>query len=215
VEVVTGDTKVVQHGAADGIFINTAGIGLIPEGISISSSFAEEGDAVIINGTVGDHGLAILSLREGIDFGSGLESDAAALNGIISSLTAAFRGIRCMRDATRGGIAAVLNEIAADSGVGIHIEEELIPVSESVRAGCELMGYDPLHIANEGKFIMIADGGEAEDIVERMRENPLGREARIIGRVGSAPEGRVVMKTGIGGERVVDFPYGDILPRIC
>jgi len=215
VDVVTGDTKVVQRGMADGIFINTAGIGVIPAGVNLSSADAREGDAVIVNGTVGDHGLAILSLREGIDFGSGLESDTAPLNLLISGLIRDFSGIRCMRDATRGGIAAVLNEIAVDSGVGIRIEEKLIPVREAVRSGCELMGYEPLHIANEGKFVLIADSEEAEAVVNSMRRNPLGLESEIIGKVSESPAGKVVMRTGIGGERVVDFPYGDILPRIC
>lgn len=215
VQVVTGDTKVVQRGMADGIFINTAGIGIVPEGLNLSSFSARDGDAVIINGSIGDHGLAILSLREGIDFGSGLKSDTAPLNRIIGGLVGRFDGIRCMRDATRGGIAAVLNEIASDSGVSIRIEEELIPVKDAVRSGCELMGYEPLHIANEGKFVLIADQEQAGDILDAMREHPLGGQSQIIGRVSSSPPGKVVMRTEIGGERVVDFPYGDILPRIC
>lgn len=215
VKVVTGDTKVVHRGAADGLFINTSGIGLIPEGVDISSSYARDKDAVIVNGSLGDHGLAILSVREGIDFGTSLKSDAAPLSLVTVGLLERFNGIRCMRDATRGGLAAVLNEIAADSRACVRIEEASLPISDEVAKGCELMGYEPLHIANEGKFVVVADPSEAESIVEELRKHPLGREARIIGEIGTDPKGTVVMNTAIGGERVVDFPYGDILPRIC
>jgi len=215
VTVVTGDTKVVDRGKADGIFINTAGIGVVPDGVSLSSESAEAGDKVIVSGTIGDHGLAILSRREGIDFGSDLRSDAAPLSLLTVPLIGKFRGIRAMRDATRGGLAAVLNEIASDSKVCVRVEESLIPVSEPVRYGCELMGYDPLNMANEGKLVAVVSAGEAEAVLERMRGHDLGRDAAIIGEVAAAPAGQVVMRTSFGGERVVDIPYGDLLPRIC
>jgi hydrogenase expression/formation protein HypE len=215
VTVVTGDTKVVDRGKADGIFINTAGIGVVPEGISLSSDSAVAGDRIIVSGTIGDHGLAILSMREGIDFGSDLKSDAAPLSRLTVPLLEKFTGIRAMRDATRGGLAAVLNEIAVDSNVCLRIEEALIPVSVSVRNGCELMGYDPLDIANEGKLVAVVDSAEADAVLAAMRATELGEKAAMIGGVIDSPEGRVIMKTSYGGERVVDLPYGDLLPRIC
>ena len=215
VTIVTGDTKVVDRGKADGIFINTAGIGIVPEGVSLSSDSAVEGDMVILSGTIGDHGLAILSMREGIDFGSDLESDAAPLSRLTIPLLENFAGIRAMRDATRGGLAAVLNEIAADSNVCVRIEERLVPVAEAVRNGCELMGYDPMNIANEGKLVAFVDPGEADAVLDAMRAMELGKNAVIIGEVVAGPVGRVIMKTSFGGERVVDLPYGDLLPRIC
>ncbi len=215
VSIITGDTKVVERGKADGIFINTTGIGEVPEGIALSSAAAKPGDMVIINGTIGDHGLAILSLRENLDFGSGLESDAVPLSQLIVPLLEKTEGIRVMRDATRGGLAAVLNEIAEDSQVCIRIDESAIPLKEAVRKGCELMGYEPLHIANEGKFVTIVDGNSADEVLEMMQRHMLGKEAAVIGRVEEGPGGHVIMKTMYGGERVVDLPYGDLLPRIC
>jgi hydrogenase expression/formation protein HypE len=215
VRIVTGDTKVVEHGKADGLFINTSGIGIVPDGVDVSSANAKPGDVVILNGPIGEHGLAILSLREGIDFGSDLVSDTAPLSNLIVPLIAEYRGIRAMRDATRGGIAAVLNEIAGDSGVCIRVREEDIPVVETVKKGCELMGYDPLHIANEGKFIAVVAAEEAESILTFMRRHPLGTGSAVIGEVHRAPEGVVILETLLGGERVVDLPYGDLLPRIC
>jgi hydrogenase expression/formation protein HypE len=215
VDVVTGDTKVVERGKADGLFINTSGIGVVPEGVHVSSANAEAGDSVILSGPIGEHGLAILSRREGIDFGSDLESDTAPLSNLIVPLLAEVDGIRAMRDATRGGVAAVLNEIARDSGVCIHIEEKAVPVSESVRRGCELMGYDPLHVANEGKFIAVVARESGDATLDFMRKHPLGRGAAMIGEVLPGPAAHVIMVTSLGGERVVDLPYGDLLPRIC
>ena len=215
VGIVTGDTKVVERGKADGLYINTSGIGVVPDGIDLSSANARAGDAVLLNGSIGEHGLAIMSLREGIDFGSDLESDTAPLSNLIVPLLEKIGGVRAMRDATRGGVAAVLNEIAGDSGVCIHIDEESIPVSDAVRNGCELMGYDPLHIANEGKFIAVVARESADEALAFMRAHPLGRGAALIGRVESEPSSHVIMKTVLGGERVVDLPYGDLLPRIC
>ncbi len=215
VTIVTGDTKVVENGKADGIFINTTGIGLMPDGIELSSAFARPGDLVIVNGPIGEHGLAILSHREGIEFGSDLRSDTAPISNLTVPLLEKTSGIRAMRDATRGGLAAVLNEIASDSGVCIRIEEETLPITDAVRKGCELMGYDPLHIANEGKFVTIVDKHEAGTVLEIMKANQLGAHASVIGEVQAKPAGHVILKTELGGERVVDIPYGDLLPRIC
>ncbi|UCF04664.1 MAG: hydrogenase expression/formation protein HypE [bacterium] len=215
VTVITGDTKVVEHGKADGIFITTTGIGLVPNGVDLASSNARPTDKVLVNGSIGEHGLAILSRREGIDFGSTLQSDTAPLSKLTVPLLERVRGVRAMRDATRGGLAAVLNEIALDSGVCIRIREEAIPVSEAVRKGCELMGYDPLHIANEGKLVAVVSDEEAAAALELMQGHPLGREATIIGEIAQAPAGHVILETPLGGERVVDIPYGDLLPRIC
>lgn len=215
VTVVTGDTKVVERGKGDGVFINTSGIGVIPSGIELSSAGARPGDLVLVNGPIGEHGLAILSRREGIDLGGDLASDTAPLSTIIVPLLRETRGVRCMRDATRGGLAAVLNEIATDSMVCIRINEEAVPVSEAVRAGCELMGYEPFHIANEGKFAAVVEREGADEVIASLKRDPLGRNAAIIGEVLPEPGGCVIMKTPFGGERVLDLPYGDILPRIC
>jgi hydrogenase expression/formation protein HypE len=215
VGVVTGDTKVVERGKADGIFINTSGIGVVPSGVEVSSAFARPGDTVLINGCIGEHGLAIISRREGIDFGIDIESDVAPLSNLTAPLLAGVKTVRAMRDATRGGFASILNEIAADSKVCIRIIEESIPVSEAVRKGCELMGYDPLHIANEGKFVAIVAKEDAEKALAIMKAHPLGRGAACIGEVVPNPAGAVILKTAFGGERVIDVPYGDVLPRIC
>jgi hydrogenase expression/formation protein HypE len=170
---------------------------------------------VLVSGGIGEHGLAILSRREGIDFGSGLQSDTAPLSNLTVPLLDEVRTIHAMRDATRGGLAAILNEIALDSGVCIRLEEEAIPVSEAVRRGCELMGYDPLHIANEGKFVAVVAAEDAERAISIMKAHPLGVQAARIGEIVPSPPGLVVLKTVFGGERVVDVPYGDLLPRIC
>jgi hydrogenase expression/formation protein HypE len=215
VGIATGDTKVVERGKADGLYINTTGIGLVPDGVNIGSAFARPGDVVLINGSVGDHGLAIMSLREGIDFGGDLESDTAPLSNIIVPLLEKVGGVRAMRDATRGGLAAVLNEIASDSGVCIRIDEEAIPVKEAVRSGCDLMGYDPLHIANEGKFVAVVAPEHAGAALDFLKAHPLGADAAAIGEVLPSPKRHVIMRTPFGGERVVDIPYGDLLPRIC
>lgn len=215
VTVVTGDTKVVERGKGDGCFINTSGVGVVPEGVTLSSAAARPGDLVIVNGPVGEHGLAILSRREGIDFGGDLRSDTAPLSTVIVPLLRETDGVRGMRDVTRGGMAAVLNEIAADSSVCIRIEEERVPVTAAVRAGCELMGYEPLHIANEGKFVAVVSPERADEVLAFLRDDPLGREAAVIGEVLAEPSGSVIVKTPFGGERVLDVPYGDLLPRIC
>ncbi len=215
VTVVTGDTKVVERGKADGIFINTSGIGVVPPGVELSSDSARPGDVVLVSGPLGEHGLAIMSRREGIDFGIDLASDTAPLSNLIVPLLAEVKTVRAMRDATRGGLAAVLNEIAGDSAVCIRLAEEAIPVSAAVRRGCELMGYDPLHIANEGKFVAVVPPGDADQALDIMRAHPLGRGAARIGEIFATPPGTVILRTVFGGERVVDVPYGDMLPRIC
>jgi len=215
VRVAAGDTKVVDAGTADGIFITSSGLGVVPAGIDLRSDAAAPGDLVILSGAIGEHGLAILSMREGIDFGSDLRSDSAPLSLLTVPLLERFPGIKAMRDVTRGGLAAVLNEIAADSGVCITIEEQSIPVSEAVRSGCDLMGYDPLHIAKEGKRVAVVPAADAGGVLAALRAHRLGSGAAIIGEVLADPPGLVVMKTPLGGERVIDLPYGDILPRIC
>jgi hydrogenase expression/formation protein HypE len=208
VSIVTGDTKVVERGKADGIFINTSGIGIVGE--NSLPQVLEEGDDVIINGSVGQHAMAILASRDlGLDFE--IESDCAPLNGLISSLP--MDGVRFMRDPTRGGVAATLNEAVEGSAVGIELYEDRIPVSEEVRAVCELLGFDPLYLANEGKVIVIAK--EGEEIVKAMKKHPLGRGAEIIGKVTGERKGRVFMRSLSGGRRIVDMPLADQLPRIC
>jgi hydrogenase expression/formation protein HypE len=215
VKVVTGDTKVVNRGAADKLFINTAGVGPIPEGLDIASSRARVGDRVILSGPIGDHGIALLSQREGLRFESSLESDCAPLNGLVKEMVAASGDIHCLRDPTRGGLASTLNEFAEGSKVGVRIEEEKIPVRDLVRGACELMGFDPLYVANEGKLVAVVPPRDAEKLLGIMRRNPYGQEAVIIGEIVSDHPGRVVMKTRLGTSRIVDMLTGELLPRIC
>ena len=215
VQIVTGDTKVVNKGSADKLFVNTAGVGSVPEGIDISGSNAKPGDKVILSGTIGDHGIAVLSQREGLGFATKLESDCAPLNGLVVEMMAASRRIHTMRDPTRGGLATTLNELAAQSKVGIRIEEEIIPVRDEVRGACEMLGIDPLYVANEGKLVALVHPEDAEAILHKMRQHHYGRDAAIIGEVRSDHPGRVVMKTTLGASRIVDMLVGDPLPRIC
>jgi hydrogenase expression/formation protein HypE len=215
VQVVTGDTKVVPKGAVDKIFINTSGIGLIPEGINIAGQNARPGDAVLVSGTLGDHGLTILSKREGLAFESTLRSDAAPLNHLVQDMLQTGSEIHVLRDPTRGGLATTLNEIAGQSQVGLEIWEEAIPIRDSVSAASEILGLDPLYVANEGKLIAILPLSQAEAVLAAMKKNPYGREAAIIGEVGIENPGKVVMKTVIGGKRLVDMLTGEQLPRIC
>jgi hydrogenase expression/formation protein HypE len=214
ISVVTGDTKVVPKGNADKIFINTAGIGLIPKGIDIAGQNARPGDLVLISGTLGDHGLTILSKREGLSFESSLKSDAAPLNHLVREMLAAGE-IHVLRDPTRGGLATTLNEIARQSQVGIEIYEEAVPIRESVVAAAEILGLDPFYIANEGKLIAILPASQAEAVLAAMKKNPYGQEAAIIGEVKAENPGKVVMKTIIGGKRLMDMLAGEQLPRIC
>jgi hydrogenase expression/formation protein HypE len=215
VKIVTGDTKVVNHGGADGVFINTAGIGLIPEGVAISGSYARPGDRVLLSGTIGDHGVAILSAREGLQFSTSLESDCAPLQGLVARMLEASKEIRCLRDPTRGGVSSALNELARQSRVAVWIEEEKIPIKEEVRGACELLGFDPLILANEGKLVAIVAKEAAETILLQMKSHPLGKEAVIIGEVREEPKERVLMRTVFGSTRIVDMLVGEPLPRIC
>jgi hydrogenase expression/formation protein HypE len=214
-EVVTGDTKVVEKGSGDELFINTSGLGLVPEGVRISASLARPGDRVLLNGSIGEHGIAILAEREGLKFEGQVESDSAPLNGLVAKMLQTSQSIHCLRDPTRGGLSSALNEIAARSGVGIRIDERAIPIREEVQGACELLGLDPLYVANEGKLIAIVAPEAAEPLLQAMRAHPLGRRAGIIGTVEEAPAGQVVMRTTLGTTRIVDVLAGDQLPRIC
>jgi hydrogenase expression/formation protein HypE len=219
--IVTGDTKVVDRGSADRLFINTAGVGLVPSGVEIAGDRARPGDVVLLSGTIGDHGMTIMTQREGLRFDSPLESDCAPLNGLVADLLAAIssfsqsRAIHCLRDPTRGGLATTLNELAGRSNVGIEIEETAIPVREAVRGACELLGLDPLYVANEGKLIAIVTPEAAEAALTTLRAHEYGREAAIVGRVTEEHRGRVVLRTALGARRVVDMLAGEQLPRIC
>ncbi len=215
VEIVTGDTKVVDKGHGDGCYITTAGIGLVPEGVQLGPGRIEPGDAVILSGAIGDHGIAVLSVREGLEFGTRIESDTAALHTLAGTILETPAAVRLMRDPTRGGVAAALNEIAAAAGKGVLLDEEKIPVRAEVEAACELLGLDPLTVANEGKLLAVVDPGAAPAILERMRAHPLGRDAQVIGRITAEHPGTVALHTGIGASRVVPMPVGELLPRIC
>ncbi len=213
--LVTGDTKVVDRGKADKIFVNTSGVGIVEKGVRITSDGAKPGDKVILSGSIGVHGIAIMSVREGLEFETQILSDTAPLTSVVKDMLDVSTKINCMRDPTRGGVASALNEIASSSKVGIRIDESKIPITREVRGACEMLGLDPLYVANEGKLIAIVDRGDAESIVERMRMNSLSSEAVIIGEVIDDHPGIVFMKTTIGGTRVVDTLTGEQLPRIC
>ena len=213
--VVTGDTKVVPRGAADKIFINTSGIGRIPEGVEISGHRAKPGDKILLSGTLADHGIAVLTSREGMRFDSPVVSDTAALNHMVQRMLAADRDIHVLRDPTRGGLGTTLNKIAGQSRVGIHIAEDRIPIKPDVAALCELLGFDPLYIANEGKLIAFVSPDHADAVLAVLRADALGKDACIIGEVVQEPAGRVILKTRIGGTRIVDMLTGEQLPRIC
>ncbi|PJB51342.1 MAG: hydrogenase expression/formation protein HypE [Chloroflexi bacterium CG_4_9_14_3_um_filter_45_9] len=215
VKIITGDTKVVNRGQADKIFINTSGIGIIPPGIDISGSNAKTGDKVILSGTIGDHGIAIMSQREGLKFSISIGSDCCPLSKLVSEMLDASPIIHCLRDPTRGGLATTLNEFARQSNVGIVIEEDKVPIKEGVRAACELLGFDPIYVANEGKLVAIVDPCEAEKVLVRMRQNKYGKDAAIIGEVVNDHPRRVIMKTKLGPSRIVDMLSGELLPRIC
>ncbi|MBX3012003.1 MAG: hydrogenase expression/formation protein HypE [Caldilineaceae bacterium] len=215
VTIVTGDTKVVDQGHGDGVFINTSGFGLIPAGVQIAPNQARPGDVVILSGEIGLHGIAIMSVREGLEFDAVIESDCAPLNGLVAAMLAVTREIHVLRDPTRGGVASSLNEIAKASNVGIAYEEGKLPVPEVVRSACDILGMDPIYVANEGKLIAIVPQAVAEPLLERMRQHPRGRHATIIGQVTEQHPGLVVARTSIGGRRVVDMQVGEQLPRIC
>ena len=215
VTIVTGDTKVVEKGKGDGLFINTTGIGLVPQGIDFSADRARPGDKVLLSGSIGDHGIAILAQREGLEFETQIVSDSAALHTLVAAMIAAGGEIRCMRDPTRGGVSSTLNEIAQQSRVGIQIDEASLPIHEQVRGACELLGLDPLYVANEGKLIAIVAPEAADAVLQAMRGHSLGAEAQIIGTVTEKNSGLVTMRTPLGTTRVVDMLSGDQLPRIC
>jgi hydrogenase expression/formation protein HypE len=217
VSIVTGDTKVVERGKGDGVFINTTGIGIVPAGVRLSASQARPGDRVILSGAIGDHGIAILAKREGLEFETEILSDSAALHELVERmlLAAPAGAVRCLRDPTRGGVSSALNEIALQSRVSIQIEESNIPVRDDVRGACELLGLDPLYVANEGKLLAIVAPEAADEIVAAMRLDPRGAEAAIIGSVGNESAGMVTMRTAFGSTRIVDMLAGEQLPRIC
>jgi hydrogenase expression/formation protein HypE len=215
VEIVTGDTKVVEKGSGDGLFINTTGIGLVREGANFSAANARPGDRILVSGMLGDHGIAILSEREGIGFDSPVGSDSAALHTLVRAMLDVSLAIRCMRDPTRGGLASSLNEIADRSRVSMELDESAIPIREEVRGACEMLGLDPLYVANEGKLIAIVPPEAADPVLEAMHRHPLGREAQIVGTVHEKHPGLVTARTAFGTTRIVDMLAGDQLPRIC
>jgi hydrogenase expression/formation protein HypE len=215
VPVVTGDTKVVEKGKGDGLFINTSGVGLVRDGVRLSANQARPGDHILLSGTVGDHGIAIMAEREGLEFETPLESDSAALHTLVAAMLEASADIRCLRDPTRGGLSSTLNEIATASKVGMMLEEDAIPIREEVRGACEMLGLDPLYVANEGKLVAIVAPEAADAVLDAMRRHPLGRRAAIIGTVTEAHPGLVALRTAFGTTRVVDMLSGGQLPRIC
>ncbi len=215
VQVVTGDTKVVEKGKGDGLFINTTGIGLVPEGVDLSADRARPGDKVLLSGSIGDHGIAILAQRAGLEFETRIQSDSAALHTLVADMLGVTRDIRCMRDPTRGGVSSTLNEIAERSRVGIELEERSLPIHEEVRGACELLGLDPLYVANEGKLIAIVAPEAADAVLQTVRRHSLGAEAQIVGTVKKEKPGLVTMRTPFGTTRIVDMLAGDQLPRIC
>jgi len=215
VPIVTGDTKVVERGKGDGVFITTTGVGVVPPGINISGDLARPGDSILVNGSMGDHGVAIMSSRENLEFETMIESDSAALHGLVAAMVEAVPGIHCLRDPTRGGLATTLNELAQQSGVGMQLREADIPIKPAVAAACELLGLDPLYVANEGKLVCICPQADAQCLLRVMQAHPLGKQAAIIGTVVEDQQGFVQMETGFGGNRVVDWLAGEQLPRIC
>lgn len=215
VPIVTGDTKVVERGKGDGVFISTTGVGVMREGITLSGNLAQVGDKILLSGSIGDHGMAILSQREGLSFSSPIESDSAALHGLVEVMLNSGAKLRVMRDPTRGGLATTLNEIAQQSGVGMLLQETAIKVNQAVAGACEILGLDPLYVANEGKLIAICAAEDAELLLWAMREHPLAQDSTIIGEVVEDQHGFVQMITQLGGRRVVDWLAGEQLPRIC
>lgn len=215
VQIVSGDTKVVQRGKADGLYISTTGVGILPEGRTLGGAQARPGDVVLISGTMGDHGIAVLAARGELGFETDIQSDCAPLNGLMASLLAACPDVHVLRDPTRGGVATTLNEIAKQAGVGITLFEKMLPVRPAVAAVCEMLGFDPLYVANEGKVLVILPRQSADRALAALRASKYGAEAVLIGEVSEAPQGRVLMKTAIGATRVVEMLAGEMLPRIC
>ncbi len=215
VHIVTGDTKVVERGHGDGIYINTAGVGVVPDGLDLSVAKCTPGDVVLLSGTLGDHGIAVISTREGLEFSTDLRSDAAPLNNLVASVLEAAPQTRCFRDPTRGGLSSALNEIAEASGVSITVDESAVPVRDQVNGACEMLGYDVYHVANEGKMLAIVPAGSEEAALAAMRAAPYGEEAAIIGTVTESPAGTVYVRTAFGATRIMDMLVGEQLPRIC
>jgi hydrogenase expression/formation protein HypE len=215
VQIVAGDTKVIERVRGDGCIITTSGIGIVPDGLTIGPEHARAGDTVIVSGTVGDHGMAVLSEREGLEFETSIVSDTAALSDLVQEMLGVTREICCLRDPTRGGLAASLNEIALQSHVGILIDETAIPVNPAVNAACEMLGLDPLHVANEGKLVAVVPADFSDRLLARMHAHPLGHQAALIGQVTNQHPGIVASRTGIGGTRLIPLPLGEQLPRIC
>ncbi len=216
VRLVTGDTKVVETGHGDGLYVNTAGIGLVPAGVSLGGAHVRPGDAVLVSGPIGLHGVAIMSVREGLEFGTEVRSDTAPLASLVAAMLAAAPGaVHALRDPTRGGLAASLNELAVEAGVGVELVERSVPVPPEVAAACGLLGLDPLYVANEGRLVALVDAGSADAVLDAMTAHPQGAGAARIGTVGEAHPGVLTVRTGIGGTRIVDLPLGEQLPRIC
>lgn len=215
VQIVAGDTKVVQKGKADGLYITTAGVGVVREGVAISGANAKAGDAVILSGSIGDHGIAVLGARGELGFQSTIQSDVAPLNHLIEAMLDASRNVHVLRDPTRGGLATTLNEIATQSNAGILLDEETLPIHPEVAAACEMLGFDPLYVANEGKLVAMVAREDAESVLKTMRSTKYGKDAVIIGEVTAEPRGRVLLKTALGSTRIVDMLAGEMLPRIC
>lgn len=215
VKLVTGDTKVVDRGKGDQIFINTSGVGLIRKGVDIHPRRAEPGDQIIVSGEIATHGIAIMSVRDGLEFETEVLSDTAPLNGLVDVILDVCPGVHVLRDPTRGGLTSALNEIAVQARAGVLLREDTLPINEQVRGACEILGLDPLHVANEGKLIAIVPPGHAETVLSAMRHHPLGRQSAIIGEIVANHPGMVTMRTRVGGERVVDMLSGEQLPRIC
>ncbi len=215
IPVVAGDTKVVDRGHGDGIYINTTGFGLVPRSVNIGPELARPGDLILLSGTIGDHGVAVMSQREGLEFETAIESDTSALHSLVASMLSVTQDIHVLRDPTRGGLASALNEIARASGVGIEIDERSVPVRPAVQAACEMLGLDPMHVANEGKLVAFVAREHAEPVLAAMQAHALGGKAALIGAVVDEHPGVVTARTGIGGRRIIDMQVGELLPRIC
>lgn len=215
VRIVTGDTKVVERGHGDGVYINTAGVGVLPDGLDLSGSHCRPGDVVLLSGTLGDHGIAVISTREGLTFSTDIRTDAAPLNHLVAAVLDAAPNTRCFRDPTRGGLSSTLNELAGASGVSITVEEALVPVHDQVRGACEMLGYDVFQVANEGKMVAVVPANQADAALAAMRATRYGEDAAIIGQVAEGPAGKVYVKTSFGATRIMDMLVGEQLPRIC
>jgi hydrogenase expression/formation protein HypE len=215
VRIVTGDTKVVERGHGDGVYINTAGVGVLAPGVDLSGSHCRPGDVVLLSGTLGDHGITVVSTREGLEFSTDLRSDAAPLNHLVAAVLEAAPGVRCFRDPTRGGLASTLNELAGASDVSITVEETAVPVRDQVLGACEMLGYDVYQVANEGKMVAVVPADESDAALAAMRSAPYGEDAAVIGEVGQSPAGTVYVRTSFGATRIMDMLVGEQLPRIC